>query len=79
MNRVVFLSALQGLCTLDKFVIYGSPLVHQMDSIVEEGKDNILLPEISPNSSPQPLVPLLAPSPLAPFLNNSTPTISGLA
>lgn len=55
------------------------PPVYQMGSIVAKEKDNTLLPEISPNSAPQPLVPLLAPSPLAPFVNNnSTPKLSGM-
>uniref|UniRef100_A0A6N2KIX3 Uncharacterized protein n=1 Tax=Salix viminalis TaxID=40686 RepID=A0A6N2KIX3_SALVM len=35
------------------------------------------LPEISPNSAPQPLLPLLAPSPLAPFTNSTIPKLSG--
>lgn len=71
------LLALQGLCTFGKSVIHGSPVVYPMDSIVAEEKDDAFLPEISPNSPPQPLIPLLAPSPLAPFLNNSTPKLSG--
>lgn len=71
------LLALQGLCTLDKLVVYGSSLVHPMDSKVTKVKDNTFLPVMSPNSAPQPLVPHLAPSPLAPFLNNSTPKLSG--
>ncbi|ONK75014.1 uncharacterized protein A4U43_C03F12410 [Asparagus officinalis] len=70
-------AALQDLCTLDKFAVYGSPVVHQRDSIVTKETDNTLLSEISPNSAPQPLIPLLAPSPLVPFQNNSTPELSG--
>ncbi|KAH7837891.1 hypothetical protein Vadar_019286 [Vaccinium darrowii] len=36
-----------------------------------------LLPEISPSAGPQPLLPLLAPSPLTPFTNNTVPKLSG--
>ncbi|ERN19672.1 hypothetical protein AMTR_s00062p00176270 [Amborella trichopoda] len=32
----------------------------------------------SPNSAPHPLIPLLAPSPLTPYTNNSVPVLSGL-
>lgn len=35
------------------------------------------MPYISPNGSPQPFIPLLAPSPLAPFTNSTTPKLSG--
>jgi len=35
------------------------------------------LPEISPDSAPQPLLPLLAPTPLAPFTNSTVPKLSG--
>lgn len=41
------------------------------------GKENSLIPEIPPNNAPQPFMPLLAPSPLAPFLNFSSPKLSG--
>ncbi|CAH1423777.1 unnamed protein product [Lactuca virosa] len=39
-----------------------------------------LLPEISPSGNPEPLYPLLAPSPLSPFTitNNTAPKLSGL-
>jgi hypothetical protein len=36
------------------------------------------MPELSPSGSPKPFVPFLAPSPLAPFFNNSTPKLSGI-
>ncbi|KAJ9136340.1 hypothetical protein P3X46_033431 [Hevea brasiliensis] len=36
------------------------------------------LPEISPNTAPQPFLPILAPSPLQPFTNSSIPKLSGL-
>uniref|UniRef100_A0A0A9G2W1 SPARK domain-containing protein n=1 Tax=Arundo donax TaxID=35708 RepID=A0A0A9G2W1_ARUDO len=35
------------------------------------------MPELSPSGSPKPFVPFLAPAPLAPFFNNSTPKLSG--
>ncbi|XP_061350342.1 uncharacterized GPI-anchored protein At1g61900-like [Gastrolobium bilobum] len=35
-------------------------------------------PDISPSSQPQPFIPLVAPSPLRPFTNNSVPKLSGL-
>lgn len=37
-----------------------------------------LLPMISPTTTPQPFLPVLAPSPLTPFTNNTTPKLSGL-
>lgn len=37
-----------------------------------------LLPEIPPSEAPQPFLPLLAPSPLAPFTNSTVPKLSGL-
>ncbi|KAL5972647.1 hypothetical protein ACLOJK_039452 [Asimina triloba] len=40
-------------------------------------KENILLPDTSPKTSPQPFIPLLAPSPLKPFVNYSLPRLSG--
>ncbi|XP_042387515.1 uncharacterized GPI-anchored protein At1g61900-like [Zingiber officinale] len=43
-----------------------------------EAKETNLLPDTSPNSAPQPFIPLLAPSPMAaPFFHNSTPKLSG--
>ncbi|KAH9749483.1 putative GPI-anchored protein [Citrus sinensis] len=36
-----------------------------------------LLPEIPPSEAPQPFLPLLAPSPLAPFTNSTVPKLSG--
>ncbi|KAJ1428746.1 putative GPI-anchored protein [Sesbania bispinosa] len=37
-----------------------------------------MFPKLSPLGSPQPFLPLLAPSPLAPFTNTSIPKLSGL-
>ncbi|XP_072957931.1 uncharacterized GPI-anchored protein At1g61900 [Typha angustifolia] len=65
------------LCLQDVFYKLDSIVVqsYQMDSVVK--KDSFLPANASPNSSPQPLIPLLAPSPLTPFFNNSTPKLSG--
>ncbi|KAK9155734.1 hypothetical protein Sjap_003214 [Stephania japonica] len=38
---------------------------------------NNVLPAMAPNEEPQPFLPLLAPSPLMPFLNNHVPHLSG--
>nr|CAB3455416.1 unnamed protein product [Digitaria exilis] len=35
------------------------------------------MPDLSPTASPEPFLPFLAPAPLAPFFNNSTPKLSG--
>ncbi|CAI9087194.1 OLC1v1021209C1 [Oldenlandia corymbosa var. corymbosa] len=45
--------------------------------IVAEIKD-ALLPQIPPSEAPQPLLPLLAPSPFSPFTNSTIPKLSGL-
>ncbi|XP_013608229.1 PREDICTED: uncharacterized GPI-anchored protein At1g61900-like isoform X1 [Brassica oleracea var. oleracea] len=37
-----------------------------------------LLPEISPDTSPQPFLPFIAPSPMVPFINTTIPKLSGL-
>lgn len=41
-------------------------------------KMEAMLPMISPTGSPQPLLPLLAPSPLVPYTNATVPKLSGL-
>lgn len=50
------------------------------NSLLLDIKVDNLLPEISPTGNPQPLYPLLAPSPLSPFTitNNTAPKLSGL-
>ncbi|KVH96772.1 uncharacterized GPI-anchored protein At1g61900 [Cynara cardunculus var. scolymus] len=50
------------------------------NSVLLDIKVDNLLPEISPTGNPQPLYPLLAPSPLSPFTitNNTAPKLSGL-
>ncbi|KAE7997250.1 hypothetical protein FH972_001898 [Carpinus fangiana] len=37
-----------------------------------------ILPEISPSGSPQPFLPLLAPTPLVPFTNATVPKLSAV-
>ncbi|XP_058072483.1 uncharacterized GPI-anchored protein At1g61900-like isoform X2 [Magnolia sinica] len=53
-------------------------LLYQQGSALMEEKATVLLPDTSPNVSPQPFIPLLAPSPLASFKNNTIPRLSGL-
>uniref|UniRef100_A0A1D1YFV6 Putative GPI-anchored protein At1g61900 n=1 Tax=Anthurium amnicola TaxID=1678845 RepID=A0A1D1YFV6_9ARAE len=62
---------------VDAFGVHGLPL-HQQGHILMEEKDNAHLPDTSPNGAPRPFVPLLAPSPLAPFSNGVVPKLSGL-
>lgn len=40
--------------------------------------EDALLPQISPAATAEPLLPLLAPSPLTPFTNSTVPKLSGL-
>lgn len=47
-------------------------------SVITAKRKYVHLPEISPSEAPQPLLPLLAPSPLAPFTNSTVPKLSGL-
>ncbi|KAM3394268.1 hypothetical protein P3S68_003270 [Capsicum galapagoense] len=49
---------------------------HPKGSLIEDIKDATLSLETSPLASPQPLLPLLAPSPLAPFTNSTSPKLS---
>lgn len=77
LGAVVFILCLQELfCILDNVIVHSFPLVHQIDYVLIEEK-NIHLKDTSPSSAPQPFIPLLAPSPLAPFFNISTPKLSG--
>ncbi|KAK9267954.1 hypothetical protein L1049_010391 [Liquidambar formosana] len=55
-----------------------SPLNHLKGSVLMDRRADAIFPEISPSGAPQPFLPLLAPSPLAPFTNNSIPKLSGL-
>ncbi|XP_031131503.1 uncharacterized GPI-anchored protein At1g61900-like [Ipomoea triloba] len=56
-----------------------SPLNNLKSSGRPEKTGNGLLPQTSPTAAPeaQPLLPLLAPSPLAPFTNSTVPELSG--
>ncbi|QCD87923.1 hypothetical protein DEO72_LG3g2463 [Vigna unguiculata] len=47
----------------------GSPITTKVDA---------LPPAFPPSTQPQPFIPLIAPSPLRPFTNNSVPKLSGL-
>ncbi|KAL8268047.1 hypothetical protein R6Q59_001845 [Mikania micrantha] len=65
------------------FLIFYSNDTHcssLQNSIQFDTKVDNLMPKISPTGNPQPLYPLLAPSPLSPFTitNNTTPKLSGL-
>ncbi|KAJ0983102.1 hypothetical protein J5N97_011357 [Dioscorea zingiberensis] len=70
------LLCLEEIIRFDNSMVHSFPLPHQLDSTPKK-ENGVLIPQIPPNSSPQPLIPLLAPSPLAPFSNNSMPKISG--
>ncbi|PKU65521.1 uncharacterized GPI-anchored protein At1g61900 [Dendrobium catenatum] len=70
------------LCLQDIFCILGyvsanSSLRKHAIVLTNAKKENTLLPYISPNGSPRPFIPLLAPSPLAPFMNSTAPKLSG--
>lgn len=67
-------SGFEEFFKFENTVAHSLPLVHHVDS---RETDAPLLPEISPSNAPQPFIPLLAPAPLAPFFNNSTPKLSG--
>ncbi|RYR11932.1 hypothetical protein Ahy_B04g069432 isoform B [Arachis hypogaea] len=57
---------------------HSSRLDHLQSSVPQDNHVDFMLPEISPIGAPQPFLPLLAPSPLAPFTNTSIPKLSGL-
>ncbi|KAJ6706833.1 hypothetical protein OIU85_027213 [Salix viminalis] len=54
-----------------------SPFNNLGGSLSTDRRVDGFLPVISPNSAPQPFLPLLAPSPLAPFTNSIIPKLSG--
>ncbi|KAL3576081.1 hypothetical protein D5086_021364 [Populus alba] len=68
--EVLLLISSLNECHCSPFNDFGGPL--STDRRVDG-----FLPEISPNSAPQPLLPLLAPTPLAPFTNSTVPKLSG--
>ncbi|EOA34147.1 hypothetical protein CARUB_v10021649mg [Capsella rubella] len=41
-------------------------------------KSEEFLPQISPDTSPQPFLPFIAPSPMVPYINSTMPKLSGL-
>ncbi|GAV74947.1 hypothetical protein CFOL_v3_18427, partial [Cephalotus follicularis] len=55
-----------------------SPLGYLKGSVLKDKRPDDMLPEISPSGTPQPFLPLLAPSPLAPFTNSTIPKLSGI-
>lgn len=56
----------------------GSPIRVAEHSFSITTKVDALPPAIPPSTQPQPFIPLIAPSPLRPFTNNSVPKLSGL-
>ncbi|VVA21612.1 PREDICTED: GPI-anchored [Prunus dulcis] len=56
----------------------GSTLTYHKDPVLTIKQEDSMLPMISPTGTPQPFLPLLAPSPLAPFTNTTVPKLSGL-
>lgn len=56
---------------------HGSRLDHLQGPLQVDNHVDAMIPKISPIGSPQPLLPLLAPSPLVPFTNTSIPKLSG--
>ncbi|KAL7088687.1 hypothetical protein ACP275_13G143100 [Erythranthe tilingii] len=63
------------LCTHKSFCV---STTNYKSSIQADKKADVLLPYTSPTASPQPFLPLLAPSPLTPFTNSTIPQLSGL-
>lgn len=59
----------ESLCTPSNYLKTSVPITDASDAF---------LPMISPQSSPEPLMPFLAPSPLSPFTNYTVPKLSGL-
>lgn len=55
-----------------------SPLDSFNHQLVTNVQKDAILPEISPTRGPQPFLPFLAPSPLAPFTNLTAPKLSGI-
>ncbi|KAK2644470.1 hypothetical protein Ddye_019665 [Dipteronia dyeriana] len=56
----------------------GCSLVYNLKgSVLTTRRASAFLPEIPPSGAPQPFLPFLAPSPLAPFTNSTVPKLSG--
>ncbi|XP_015885729.3 uncharacterized GPI-anchored protein At1g61900 isoform X1 [Ziziphus jujuba] len=64
---------LLSLCYLESCCSPLDSFDHPLTNLQKEA----ILSEISPTGSPQPFLPLLAPSPLAPFTNLTSPKLSG--
>lgn len=63
------------------FYLHGScctSLSYPKGFVLRDKREGTMIPEISPTGAPQPFLPLLAPSPLAPFTNSTIPKLSGL-
>ncbi|XP_039016600.1 uncharacterized GPI-anchored protein At1g61900-like [Hibiscus syriacus] len=54
-----------------------TPTDHLKSYMLTDRGADAFLPEITPSASPQPFLPLLAPSPLTPFTNSTVPKLSG--
>ncbi|KAG6661243.1 hypothetical protein CIPAW_03G160300 [Carya illinoinensis] len=57
---------------------HSTPFFDVKEPVLTEIKVNALAPDISPSGDSRPFLPLLAPSPLIPFANNTVPILSGL-
>ncbi|XP_020597502.1 uncharacterized GPI-anchored protein At1g61900 isoform X2 [Phalaenopsis equestris] len=68
---------LQYIFSILDFVSANSSLLNHAIVSTNSNNENTLLPYVSPNGSPRPFIPLLTPSPLAPFMNSTTPKLSG--
>lgn len=74
-----------GMALLEVFLLLlcfhkalSSPVNHIEGYKLTNREADALLPEISPTATPQPFLPVLAPSPLAPFTNTTVPKFSGI-
>lgn len=56
----------------------GYPISGEKHYISITTKVDALPPDNSPSTQPQPFIPLLAPSPLGPFINDALPKLSGV-
>ncbi|KZV37171.1 hypothetical protein F511_15091 [Dorcoceras hygrometricum] len=57
---------------------YSSSTEYPESFVLKERQADTFFPDTSPTASPQPFLPLLAPSPLTPFTNSTIPKLSGL-
>ncbi|RXH89970.1 hypothetical protein DVH24_032327 [Malus domestica] len=85
----IFLTLLLLLCKLDYWVVFEDcscirPVFLLMTELgVYESHCDLVrdaeavAPDVATGVNPQPFLPLLAPSPLTPFTNNSVPALSG--